>query len=109
VVHAHQVLQHVADPVQALREMAAVCRPGGLVAVRESDYRAFAWFPESAGLTRWMELYQAAATANGGRAAGRPATAVLGARGGVHRRASRVQHLVLRDGRGPSVVGRHVG
>jgi ubiquinone/menaquinone biosynthesis C-methylase UbiE len=66
VVHAHQVLQHVADPVQALREMARVCRPGGLVAVRESDYRAFTWFPDSAGLTRWMELYQAAATANGG-------------------------------------------
>src|SRR4051794_20412666 len=28
VVHAHQVLQHVADPVLALREMGRVCRPG---------------------------------------------------------------------------------
>lgn len=28
VVHAHQVLQHVGDPVQALREMRRVCRPG---------------------------------------------------------------------------------
>jgi ubiquinone/menaquinone biosynthesis C-methylase UbiE len=66
VVHAHQVLQHVADPVQALREMRRVCRPGGLVAVRDSDYRAFAWYPELAALDRWMELYQAAARANGG-------------------------------------------
>ena len=33
VVHAHQVLQHVADPVQALREMRRVCRPGGCVAI----------------------------------------------------------------------------
>ncbi|EUA94072.1 methyltransferase domain protein [Mycobacterium ulcerans str. Harvey] len=28
VVHAHQVLQHVADPVQALREMKRVGAPG---------------------------------------------------------------------------------
>ena len=28
VVHAHQVLQHVGDPVQALREMRRVTRPG---------------------------------------------------------------------------------
>ena len=66
VVHAHQVLQHVADPVQALREMARVCKPGGLVAVRDSDYLGFTWFPSSQGLDLWMELYQAAATANGG-------------------------------------------
>ncbi len=66
VVHAHQVLQHVADPVQALREMRRVCRPGGVVAVRDSDYRAFAWHPQHAELDRWMELYQAAARANGG-------------------------------------------
>lgn len=66
VVHAHQVLQHVADPVRALREMARVCRPGGLLAVRDSDYLGFTWFPACRGLDRWMELYQAAATANGG-------------------------------------------
>jgi SAM-dependent methyltransferase len=66
VVHAHQVLQHVTDPVQALREMARVCKPGGIVAVRDSDYLGFTWFPSCRGLDRWMELYQAAATANGG-------------------------------------------
>ena len=66
VVHAHQVLQHVADPVQALREMVRVCRPGGIVAVRDADYAGFVWYPESDGLTRWLELYEHAARENGG-------------------------------------------
>lgn len=66
VVHAHQVLQHVADPVQALREMRRVCRPGGLVAVRDSDYAAFTWWPALPELDTWLALYRAAARANGG-------------------------------------------
>ncbi len=66
IVHAHQVLQHVADPIGALREMVRVCRPGGVVAARDGDYDAFTWYPSSAGLDRWRELYQAAARANGG-------------------------------------------
>ena len=66
VVHAHQVLQHVADPVGALREMLRVTRTGGLVAARDSDYGHFSWHPASSGLDRWLELYDAAARANGG-------------------------------------------
>jgi ubiquinone/menaquinone biosynthesis C-methylase UbiE len=66
VVHAHQVLQHVADPVQALREMRRVCKPGGIVAARDSDYAAFTWFPEFPELDEWMALYQRLARANSG-------------------------------------------
>ncbi|WP_420113620.1 class I SAM-dependent methyltransferase [Pseudactinotalea sp.] len=58
VVHAHQVLQHMADPVGALREMRRVLRPGGLLAVRDADYGAMRWFPDSDGLDRWRTLYQ---------------------------------------------------
>jgi SAM-dependent methyltransferase len=66
VVHAHQVLQHVADPVQALREMRRVCVRGGLVAARDADYAGFVWFPQFPELDRWADLYQRAARANGG-------------------------------------------
>lgn len=66
VVHAHQVLQHVADPVAALRQMLRVCRADGIVAVRDADYAAFAWYPRHQALDRWMALYQAVARAGGG-------------------------------------------
>lgn len=65
VVHAHQVLQHLADPVAALREMARVCRSGGVIAVRDVDYGAFVTFPADQGLDRWLDLYHHVARRNG--------------------------------------------
>ncbi|MEX5259967.1 methyltransferase domain-containing protein [Kocuria sp. CPCC 205263] len=66
VVHAHQVLQHVADPVAALQEMTRVCRPDGWIACRDADYEAMTWYPTSPGMTRWLETYRAMARLNGG-------------------------------------------
>lgn len=66
VVHAHQVLQHVADPVRALREMRRVCAPGGIVAARDTDYRAWSWYPELPELDDWLDLYLRVSRHDGG-------------------------------------------
>ena len=65
IVHCHQVLQHVTDPVQALREMKRVTKTGGIVAAREADAGTFAWFPETATMEAWMRVYRGVAKANG--------------------------------------------
>lgn len=66
VVHAHQVLQHVADPVQALREMRRVCRPDGIIAVRDVDYSAISIYPSTPELADWLALYRQLARTQGG-------------------------------------------
>lgn len=66
VVHVHQLLHHVADPVAVLRELRRVTRPGGIVAVREVDYAGTFWFPALDGLDEWMTVYQRVHRSNGG-------------------------------------------
>lgn len=65
VVHAHQILHHLSQPVQALREMRRVARDAGIVAVRDADYHAMCWYPQLPALAEWMELYQQIARGNG--------------------------------------------
>lgn len=65
VVHAHQVLQHLTEPVPALVEMKRVTKPGGLVAVRDADYGGMIWSPTTPLLERWSELYHQITDANG--------------------------------------------
>lgn len=74
VVHAHQVLCHLAEPVRAVREMVRVCRGGGqggggnggLVALRESDMHSWCAWPETEGLRKFHRLMVATLVANGG-------------------------------------------
>lgn len=82
VAYAHQVLQHLARPVDALRELRRLVRPGGLVAVRDADYATMVAWPKSEAYDRWLELYHQVAEASGGDAdAGRRIPAWLRAAG----------------------------
>jgi ubiquinone/menaquinone biosynthesis C-methylase UbiE len=65
VVHAHQVLQHLSEPVVALTEMRRVCRPQGIVAARDVDYGAMTWHPADPALDRWLDVYHQVARSNG--------------------------------------------
>jgi ubiquinone/menaquinone biosynthesis C-methylase UbiE len=66
IVHAHQVLQHVANPVAAMREIRRVLKPGGLFAARDVDYGGVVWYPVSEGLSEWMRVYRDVHFWNGG-------------------------------------------
>lgn len=73
IVHAHQVLQHLARPIDALREFRRVARANGLVAVRDVDYGGVIWHPRIPALDEWLGLYDAvhrgvAGEPNAGRA-----------------------------------------
>jgi SAM-dependent methyltransferase len=68
VVHAHQVLQHLRDPVGAIAKMARLARSGGVVAVRDADYSAMTWAPGDERLDRWLDIYLAVTRRNGAEA-----------------------------------------
>jgi len=68
VVYAHQVLQHLSDPVSALIEMRRVLVDGGVLAVRDADYGAIVWSPDDPRLEAWMDLYHRVTAANGAQA-----------------------------------------
>jgi SAM-dependent methyltransferase len=64
VTHAHQVLQHLEDPVGALATMRRLTTPGGIVAARDSIYSSFTWAPDEDRLDRWLAIYLAVTRRN---------------------------------------------
>ncbi|CAE7752354.1 unnamed protein product [Symbiodinium necroappetens] len=64
VVYAHQVLQHLSEPVAALREMRRVCKAGGLIGVKDAIYSTMRGSPALPGIDKWRDVYMATARQN---------------------------------------------
>jgi ubiquinone/menaquinone biosynthesis C-methylase UbiE len=65
-VFGHQVFHHLRARTDALREMARVARPGGLIALREVDWGTVAHWPPDPHIERFLDLYHAVSRENGG-------------------------------------------
>ena len=65
VVYANQLLQHLTDQVRAVQEMRRVLKPGGLLALRETDYATMCPWPKFPEFEEWSSLYHAVAYRNG--------------------------------------------
>ena len=67
-VFAHQVLQHLSRPVDALRQFRSLLKPGGVVGARDVDWGSTTFYPENQGMRRFLALYDELARLNGGEA-----------------------------------------
>jgi SAM-dependent methyltransferase len=60
--YAHTVVQHVREPLRALREIRRVLKPGGLVGIRDDDWGSCLWEPRDAlveqALSIWLKVWQ---------------------------------------------------
>ena len=109
VVHAHQVLQHLTDPVAALREMRRVCPARRDRRGTGRRLRRVLLVPGEPEMTEWLALYRAVARAIGGEPdAGRHLLAWARQAGFASVEASGSAWCYTGDA-GPGLVGHVVG
>jgi ubiquinone/menaquinone biosynthesis C-methylase UbiE len=64
-IFAHQVLQHLRRPVEALKQAQTLLKRGGVVGMRDVDWGSTTFYPDSRGMRRFLTLYYELARRNG--------------------------------------------
>nr|OQO25255.1 hypothetical protein B0A51_07036 [Rachicladosporium sp. CCFEE 5018] len=66
VVHAHQMLVHLSEPVKAMQQLLSVAKPGGWIACRDICMRTFSFYRDTAIMQSGTRLQIATHDAAGG-------------------------------------------
>lgn len=100
LVSARYVLSHLRDPLGVLRSMWSLCRPGGVVAVEDTDVDAMSSEPHCPALDRCIELNRALTQARGLTSRVGPQLVGLLEQAGFARIEETVDQEVAHDGDG---------
>jgi len=65
-VFSHALMEHLADPASAAKELFRVLKPGGVIGVCSPDWGGFVLAPPSAELSEAISAYTSLQTKNGG-------------------------------------------
>jgi 2-polyprenyl-3-methyl-5-hydroxy-6-metoxy-1,4-benzoquinol methylase len=100
VVYARFLLSHQTDPLGVLRDLRALCRPGGVVAVEDVDITAMFCEPRSEAFELATALYVRAAVARGAHPRLGSHLAELFEQAGFEDVEAGAVHPTFRDGEG---------